>query len=74
MSDLAATWVAVGLVLAFAGGALGSRVLGAYRSLEGAKLAVKLTTASMRAARLRWLIWAVIVFVPLWLWIHGYHL
>ena len=70
MTDLEATWTAVGCTLAFAGGALGSRLLGAYRSLEGAKLAVKLTTGAMRAARLRWLIWAVIVFVPAWLWIH----
>jgi hypothetical protein len=25
----------------------------------------------MRAARLRWLIWAAIIFAVGWLWIHG---
>jgi hypothetical protein len=26
----------------------------------------------MRAARLRWLMWAAIVFAVAWLWMHGY--
>jgi hypothetical protein len=72
VTDHAAALVAVGLVLAFMGGALGSRVLGTYRSLRGAQRAVKLATGAMRAARLRWLIWAVIIFAVAWPWMHGY--
>ena len=72
MTDQAATLVAVGLVLAFIGGALGSRVLGAYRSLRGAQRAVKLATGAMRATRLRWLIWAAIIFAVARLWMHGF--
>ena len=72
MTDHAATLIAVGLVLAFIGGALGSRLLGAYRSLRGAQRAVGLATVGMRAARLRWLICAAIIFAVAWPWMHGY--
>jgi hypothetical protein len=63
--------LAVGLVLAFIGGALGSRMLAGYRSINSSKGLVKGAVSGMRAARLRWLIWAVIIFVIFWLWIHG---
>lgn len=63
--------LAVGLVLAFIGGALGSRMLAGYRSINSSNSLVKGAVTTMRAARLRWLIWAVIIFVIFWLWIHG---
>jgi hypothetical protein len=63
--------LAIGLVLAFIGGALGSRVLAAYRSINTGKGLTKGAVNSMRAARLRWLFWAVVAFGVGWLWIHG---
>ncbi|HEY2519027.1 MAG TPA: hypothetical protein VGJ19_02880 [Streptosporangiaceae bacterium] len=39
--------------------------------MNGAKTAGGLATSAMRAARLRWLIWAVITFSIGWLWVHG---
>ena len=63
--------LALGLLLAFIGGALGSRMLAGYRSINSSKGLVKGATTNMRAARLRWLIWAVITFAILWLWMHG---
>ena len=63
--------LALGLLLAFIGGALGSRMLAGYRSINSSKGLVKGATRTMRAARLRWLIWAVIIFALLWLWVHG---
>jgi hypothetical protein len=62
---------AIGLVLAFMGGALGSRLLAAYRSMHGSQALAKGATTGMRAVRLRWLIWAAVIFVIFWLWIHG---
>jgi hypothetical protein len=71
VTDHEAALVAIGLVLAFMGGALGSRLLAAYRSMYGQQSALRLAIAGMRAARLRWLIWAVVIFAIGWLWIHG---
>ena len=62
---------AIGLVLAFVGGLLTSRVLAGYRAMYGAQDGAKAVTGLMRAARLRWLIWAAIIFAVGWLWIHG---
>lgn len=62
---------AIGLVLAFVGGLLTSRVLAGYRAMYGAQNGTKALTSAMRAARLRWLIWGVIIFAVGWLWIHG---
>jgi hypothetical protein len=61
----------IGLVLAFIGGALGSRLLAAYRSMYGSQGFAKGAITGMRAARLRWLLWAAVIFVVFWLWIHG---
>ena len=72
MTDYGAMALAVGLVLAFAGGVLGTKVMSAYRAMYGAKRAAQLATAAMRAARLRWLLWAVIVFAIAWPWLHGF--
>jgi hypothetical protein len=63
--------LAIGLVLAFIGGALGSRMLAGYRSINTGKGLTKGAVDTMRAARLRWLIWAAIIFAVGWLWIHG---
>lgn len=71
MTDHAAALIAIGLTLAFVGGVLGTKLMSAYRAMYGAQLAVRLTTAAMRAARLRWAMWAVIIFAIGWLWVHG---
>jgi hypothetical protein len=63
--------IAIGLVLAFIGGALGSRLLAAYRFMNSAKAGAKAAAGGMRALRLRWLFWAVIIFAVAWLWMHG---
>jgi hypothetical protein len=51
--------LAIGLVLAFTGGVLGSKLIAAYQALNGVKSGARLAAGTMRAARLRWLIWAV---------------
>jgi hypothetical protein len=62
---------AIGLVLAFIGGVLSSRALAGYRAMYAAQNGAKAVTGVMRAARLRWLFWVVIIFAVGWLWIHG---
>ncbi len=71
MSDQTATLVAIGLTLAFVGGVLGTKLMSGYRAMYGAQRAVRLSTAAMRAARLRWAGWAAVIFAIGWLWIHG---
>ena len=71
MNDHGDALIAVGLVLAFIGGMLGSRLIAAYRFMDSAKNGAKVATGVMRAARLRWLFWGVIIFAFGWLWIHG---
>jgi hypothetical protein len=71
MTDHAAALLAFGLTIAFGGGYLTCRLISAYKAMYGAKRAVQLATAAMRAIRLRWLYWAVPVFAVLWLWVHG---
>jgi hypothetical protein len=71
MNDHGDGLIAIGLVLAFIGGALGSRLLAAYRFMNSAKSGAKAAAGGMRALRLNWLFWAVIVFAVAWLWLHG---
>jgi hypothetical protein len=72
MNDHGDGLIAIGLVLAFIGGALGSRLMAAYRFMNGAKAGAKAAAGGMRALRLRWLFWAVIIFAVAWLWLHGH--
>ena len=71
MNDHGDGLIAIGLVLAFIGGALGSRLLAAYRFMNSAKAGAKSAAGGMRALCLHWLFWAVIVFAVAWLWMHG---
>jgi hypothetical protein len=71
MNDHGDGLIAIGLVLAFIGGALGSRLLAAYRFMNSAKAGAKAAAGGMRLLRLNWLFWAVIVFAVGWLWLHG---
>jgi hypothetical protein len=70
MNDHGDALLAIGLVLAFIGGALGSRLLAAYRFMSSAKAGAKAATGGMRALRLSWLMWAVVIFAFAWLWLH----
>ncbi|MBV9792558.1 MAG: hypothetical protein JO016_01350 [Actinobacteria bacterium] len=71
MGDHGDGLLAAGLVLAFIGGVLGARLLGAYQAMNGAKAGARAAARAMRAMRLRWLFWAVVAFAVFWLWIHG---
>jgi hypothetical protein len=71
MGDHGDALIAIGLVLAFVGGVLGSKLMAAYQAMNGVKAGAKAVTSAMRAMRLRWLFWAVIAFAVAWLWIHG---
>ena len=71
MNDHGDGLIAIGLVLAFIGCALGSRLLAAYRFMNSAKSGARAAAGGMRAQRLNWLFWAAIVFAVGWLWLHG---
>lgn len=72
MSDHAATLLALGLTLAFATGVLWARFARAMSDLDGARAGVRRALGLMRAARLRFLFVAVIIFAIAWPWLHGY--
>ncbi len=72
MSDLAATYLALGLTLALIVGVFSEKLAQAYRDLYAAQARLRLAKILMRAARLRWTFWAAVVFAVGWLWIHGH--
>ena len=71
MSDHFAALLAVGLVIAFVLGTLGAQFMRALRSMYTAQDLLKAATAVMRAARLRFLFLAAIIFAIVWPYIHG---
>ncbi len=72
MSDLAATYLALGLTLALIVGVVSEKLLQAYRDLYSAQARLRAVTRVMRAARLRWAGWAAMVFAVGWLWMRRY--
>jgi hypothetical protein len=71
VSDHFAALLAVALVIAFVLGTLGAQFMRALRTMYAAQSAVRAATAGMRAARLRFLFLAAIIFAIAWPFIHG---
>ena len=71
VSDHFAALLAVALVIAFVLGTLGAQFMRALRTMYAAQNAVRAATAGMRAARLRFLFLAAIIFAIAWPYIHG---
>ncbi len=71
MSDLAATYLALGLTLALIVGVYGEKLMQAYRDLYAAQARLRAVTRAMRAARLVFAVIAAVVFFIVWPWIHG---
>lgn len=71
MSDHFAALLAVALVLAFVLGTLGAQFMRALRSMYSAQDLAKAATTGMRAARLRFVFLAAIIFAIAWPYIHG---
>ena len=71
MSDHFAALLAVALVIAFVLGTLGAQFMRSLRSMYTAQDILKAATAGMRAARLRFLFLAAIIFAIAWPYIHG---
>ena len=72
MTDHAAALLAAGLTLALIVGVFSEKLMQAYRDLYAAQARLRLATRLMRAARLRWAMWAAVVFAIGWLWVHAY--
>lgn len=72
VTDHTAALLAVGLLIAFFLGVLGTKFMRALRGMYVAQAAAKAATSGMRSARLRLLILAVIIFAIAWPWLHGY--
>jgi len=71
VSDHAATYLALGLTLAVVVGVYGEKLMQAYRDIYSLRARLRGAKRIMRAARLRWALWAAVVFAIGWLWIHG---
>jgi uncharacterized membrane protein (UPF0182 family) len=71
VSDHFAALLAVGLVLAFVLGTLAAQLMRSVRSMYTAQDLLKAATATMRAARLRFVFLAAIIFAIAWPYIHG---
>jgi hypothetical protein len=71
VTDHFAALLAVALVIAFVLGTLGAQFMRAVRTMYTAQNAVRAATAGMRAARLRFVFLAVIIFAIAWPYIHG---
>jgi hypothetical protein len=72
VSDHAATALAVGLTLALGVGIYGERLAQSYRDIWSLRARLRNTKRVMRALRLRWAMWAAVVFAIGYLWIHQY--
>ena len=73
MSDLAATYLALGLTLALIVGVCGEKFMQGYRDLYAAQARLRAAKGAMRAARLVFVLVLAVVFFIVWPWLHGHH-